>query len=95
MKEFNLERINQKMKKMGEQSLTLKKTKYKKPKVKDGYLVDSKGNRIGTKGDMYTKIIMDKILEEGCLDENPRPHYEDFYEHAKYDEKKKVITLEN
>jgi thymidylate synthase len=95
MKEFNLERINQKMKKMGEQSLTLKKTKYKKPKVKDGYLVDSKGNRIGTKGDMYTKIIMDKILEEGCLDENPRPHYEDFYENAKYDEKKKVITLEN
>ncbi len=95
MKEFNLERINQKMKKMGEQSLTLKKTKYKKPKVKDGYLVDSKGNRIGTKGDMYTKIIMDKILEEGCLDENPRPHYEDFYENAKYDEKKKVITKEN
>ncbi len=95
MKEINLERINQKMKKMGEQPLTLKKTKYKKPKVKDGYLVDSKGNRIGTKGDMYTKVIMDQILEEGCLDENPRPHYEDFYEKAKYDEKKKVITLEN
>lgn len=94
MKEFNLEKVNLKMKKMGEQPLTLKKTKYKKPKVKDGYLVDSKGNRIGTKGDMYTKIIMDKILEEGCLDENPRPHYEDFYENAKYDEKKKVITLE-
>ena len=31
----------------------------------------------GTKGDMYTKEILNRILDEGCLDKNPRPHYSD------------------
>lgn len=31
----------------------------------------------GTKGDMYTKEMIKRILEEGCLDKNPRPHYSD------------------
>lgn len=30
-----------------------------------------------TKGDIYTKEILQRILEEGCLDKNPRPHYPD------------------
>ena len=30
-----------------------------------------------TKGDKYTKQIVRRILREGCLDKNPRPHYED------------------
>ncbi len=30
-----------------------------------------------TKGDMYAKKIIKRILEEGCLDKNPRPHYSD------------------
>ena len=30
-----------------------------------------------TKGDEYQKKILSQILEEGFLDENPRPHYED------------------
>ena len=30
-----------------------------------------------TKGDIYTKELFKEILEEGCLDKNPRPHYED------------------
>ena len=30
-----------------------------------------------TKGDIYTKEIIKRILEEGTLDENPRPHYKD------------------
>lgn len=30
-----------------------------------------------TKGDKYTKQIVRRILREGCLDINPRPHYED------------------
>lgn len=30
-----------------------------------------------TKGDIYFKEITRRILEEGCLDVNPRPHYED------------------
>lgn len=30
-----------------------------------------------TKGDIYTKEIINKILSEGCLDKNPRAHYSD------------------
>lgn len=30
-----------------------------------------------TKGDMYTKETFERILNEGCLDKNPRPHYAD------------------
>lgn len=30
-----------------------------------------------TKGDLYHKEILQKILDEGYMDENPRPHYED------------------
>ena len=30
-----------------------------------------------TKGDIYTKTIISRILNEGCLDKNPRPHYSD------------------
>lgn len=31
----------------------------------------------GTKGDIYTKEIIRRILDEGCLDINPRPKYSD------------------
>lgn len=31
----------------------------------------------GTKGDMYTKEIISRLIQEGCLDKNPRPHWED------------------
>ena len=31
----------------------------------------------GTKGDMYTKEIIKRILDEGCLDKDPRPKYKD------------------
>ncbi|MBQ2873119.1 MAG: thymidylate synthase [Bacilli bacterium] len=31
----------------------------------------------GTKGDIYTKEILQRILDEGCLDNDPRPHYID------------------
>ena len=31
----------------------------------------------GTKGDQYTKEIIERILNEGCLDINPRPKYSD------------------
>ncbi len=32
---------------------------------------------VGTKGDWYTKEIIKKLLEEGCLDKDPRPKYSD------------------
>ena len=30
-----------------------------------------------TRGDLYHKDILSAILSEGCMDKNPRPHYED------------------
>ena len=95
MAKFDLNKFNAEKIKLGEEPLKLKKTTYKKPKIKNGLLVDKAGNPIGTKGDMYTKFIMDKILREGCLDHNPRPHYEDFYENAKYEGKTYELVLED
>ena len=95
MAKFDLNKFNAEKIKLGEEPLKLKKTTYKKPKIKNGMLVDKEGHPVGTKGDMYTKFIMDKILSEGCLDHNPRPHYEDFYESAKYDGKTNELVLED
>ena len=84
MKNFNLDRFNLEKLKLGESEIILNKTDYPNLKIADGYLVDFKGKRIGTKGDMYHKVILDKILQYGCLDHNPRPKYIDFYEGAQY-----------
>ncbi len=48
-----------------------------------------------TKGDQYTKSIFKKILAEGCLDKDPRPHYEDSYPNAVYDPSTHTIITEN
>ena len=77
MKDFNINRLNLKKLELGEKELVLKRTTYEEPLYKDGYLIDKNGNKIGTKGDMYTKVIMADILERGTLDLNPRPHYTD------------------
>ena len=77
MRNLNLERINLKKLELGENELVLKRTDYPEPIVKDGYLVDSNGERIGTKGDMYAKVMMDEIMQNGTMDMNPRPHYTD------------------
>lgn len=77
MKNLDLNRINLKKLELEEKPLILKRTDYMEPIVKDGYLVDSNGNRVGTKGDMYAKVVMDDIMQNGTLDLNPRPHYSD------------------
>lgn len=77
MKNFNLDRLNAKKIELGEKPIVLKRTNYEGPIYRDGYLVDGYGRKIGTKGDMYAKVIMDDILQNGTLDYNPRPHYED------------------
>ena len=49
-----------------------------------------------TKGDQLTKKIFERILEDGCLDKDPRPHYEDEYVGAVYDpDTNTVITADN
>ena len=72
MSKFDLDRFNCEKIKLGEQPLKLKKTTYTKPKIKNGMLVDKEGNPIGTKGDMYAKLIMDRILQEGNLQDGPQ-----------------------
>lgn len=46
-----------------------------------------------TKGDIEAKRILTKILREGCMDENPRPHYEDFVPDKQDPTKNSVITM--
>ena len=77
MRNFDVNRVNLKKMGWGENPLILKTTEYEKPRIKDGYLLDKNGQKIGTKGDMYAKIVMDDIMQRGTLDENPRPHYVD------------------
>lgn len=48
-----------------------------------------------TKGDEYSKKLFRKILKEGCLDKNPRPHYEDFYEDAEFSSEYNVIITKD
>ena len=49
-----------------------------------------------TKGDKLTKKIFERILEDGCMDKNPRPHYEDEYVGAVYDQDTNtIITADN
>ena len=84
MKEFNIDRINAKKIELGEQPIKLVKNTYNNLAIKDNYLVNAEGNKIGTKGDMYNKLVIDKILQEGCLDHDPRPKYIDIYEDAKF-----------
>ena len=49
-----------------------------------------------TKGDQLTKKIFERILEDGCLDKDPRPHYEDEYVGAVYDpDTNTIITADN
>lgn len=91
MSKFDLNRFNLAKIRLGETPIKLKRVSYPKPKIKNGMLVDKQGNPIGTKGDMYTKLIMDHILQNGCIDHDPRPHYEDKYEGATYDEENKVV----
>lgn len=95
MKEFNINRVNIEKMKLGEQPIKLVKTNYNDLKIQDGYLVDDEGYRVGTKGDMYHKLIMDKILQEGCLDHTPRPRYIDFYDDAIYARSNNEVILQN
>lgn len=76
MSKINIDYINTKLLEKGDTPLKLSEVSYQ-PIITNGRnLLDEHGNPIGTKGDMYAKIIMDKILTEGCYDENPRPVYE-------------------
>ena len=92
MKTFDINRFNLKKIVLGERPLSITTNVYKDVIVKDGHLVNEEGKKVGTKGDMYTKVIMDNILQNGTLDFNPRPHYEDFYKDGIYYKNDKLVV---
>ena len=77
MKKVDLNYINEKLIEEGCNPMTLQRLDYNDVISNGSKLLDKDGNPVGTKGDMYTKEILDRILQEGTMDINPRPHYED------------------
>ena len=79
MKKVDLEYLKNKLEEYGSKLENVKTDSYPEIKInKEGTsLIDENGNNIGTKGDMYHKLIFDEILQKGCYDKHPRPHYED------------------
>lgn len=76
MNKIDIDYINTKLIEKEDAPFKLSDLEYPEIITNGSYLLDSNGKPIGTKGDMYAKTIMDKILREGCYDENPRPVYE-------------------
>lgn len=95
MREFNIDRVNAKKIMLGEQPIKLIKNTYPDIIIINDYLVDANGNPIGTKGDMNTKRIMDRIFQYGYLDNDPRPIYKDYYKNAKFYEKDMLVITED
>ena len=76
MSRIDIDYINTKLIEKEDAPFKLSDLEYPEIITNGSYLLDGDGKPIGTKGDMYAKTIMDKILREGCYDENPRPVYE-------------------
>ena len=74
MRNFDVNRVNLKKMGWGENPLILKTTEYEKPRIKNGYLLDKNGQKIGTKGDMYAKLVMDDIMQNQLLCKNNHAH---------------------
>ena len=79
MARINIDHLNKQFLKATNRPLEVKKIDYPDIKIKGGKLLDKNGKSIGTKGDMYTKQIIENILTnpESSVDLYPRPHYED------------------
>ena len=89
--EFQLGRLNKAREQLGEPPIELDKLEFEKPFIENDRLVDKDTHKvIGTKGDMYTKQILYKVLTEGCMDHDPRPRYFDEYKNASY--KRYILT---
>ena len=59
IKNFDINRINMKKLELGENILHLNNYSYQEVKSNKNNLLDKDNNPIGTKGDMYTKKILD------------------------------------
>lgn len=76
MSKIDINYINTKLIEKGDSPLKLKDLDYPEIITDGSHLLNEHGQVIGTKGDMYAKVIMDKLLKEGCYDNDPRPKYE-------------------
>ncbi len=76
MKNIDVDYINTKLLEKGDSLFKLADLEYPCVKTDGVHLLDRDGKPVGTKGDMYAKVMMDKLLREGCYDINPRPKYE-------------------
>ena len=77
MKKVDIDYINTKLLEENCEPIVLVRDSYPEVISNGNRLINEEGKEVGTKGDMYTKQILDRILEEGTMDINPRPHYED------------------
>lgn len=79
MKTIDIDYINKELLLRGKNKIKLTRLTYPEIRLNDDRtsLVDSNGNNIGTKGDMYHKLLLDDILTNGCMDRSPRAKYED------------------
>lgn len=73
---IDVDYINTKLLEKGDSLFKLADLEYPSVKTDGVHLLDRDGKPVGTKGDMYAKVMMDKLLREGCYDINPRPKYE-------------------
>ena len=76
MANIDVNYINTKLFEKGDRSFRLADLEYPEVRTDGQHLLDQDGNPVGTKGDMYAKVMMDRLLREGCYDINPRPKYE-------------------
>ena len=76
MKKVDINYINKKLIEENCSPIKLQKESYPEVLSNGSKLLDLNGNPIGTKGDLYTKELLDRILQEGTMDINRRPHYD-------------------
>ena len=79
MVDIDITYINGELLKRGLPKLELERISFPKILLNEDKtsLVDQYGNKIGTKGDMYHKLILAEILTNGTMDITPRPIYDD------------------
>ena len=68
MANIDVDYINTKLLEKGDCPFKLADLEYPEVKTDGLHLLDKDGNPVGTKGDMYAKVMMDKLLREGCYD---------------------------
>lgn len=59
--------INTKLLEKGDYPFKLADLEYPEVRTDGHHLLDNDGNPVGTKGDMYAKVMMDRLLREAVM----------------------------